>query len=104
MSIIDFTTRRPVEDAIIEAQAEYSQMGRDVASDKQRTAYDIFMGRVGETEYRRNTLVGVDLTDRHCFLCEGTFARVGFVYGFWHGPDFVYVHSGCRNESENWSK
>lgn len=90
----------------IDIQPEYAQMERDFADDKKRIAYDLFMGRLNETKYRETPRMSVDLTDRTCFLCGGHFAPVGMVYGFWKrpGPDFVYVHRGCHDESEDWTK
>lgn len=106
MTVLDIRTGRPLDEAIARSQDERAVMERDFADDKKRIAYDLFMGRYGEMRYREDPRIAVELTDRTCFLCGGRFAPVGMVYGFWNRPsvEFVYVHRGCRDDSEDWSK
>lgn len=100
MSVIDIQTRRAIDDA----QAEHPRADEDFASSRKRMAYRIFMGQAGELEYHLGLPFSSDVSARRCALCEGRFASVGTIYGFWHGSTFEYLHRGCRNEAEAWSK
>lgn len=83
----------------------FPRMGPEATADaKRRLAYRLFMGQCGELEYHLGAAFSTNVDDRRCVLCGGRFPNVGMILGFWDGPDFEYVHVGCRNSAEDWTK